>query len=68
MESYIECGSVENIDLKKLQKMIFIYNTLEDGWTIRKIGNNYIFKKKHHNDKEILLDSYLTNFIQKHVS
>jgi len=65
MDSYIACDSIDNIEIRKFQKMVFVYNALEDGWTITKIGDNYIFKKKHHNDKEIFLDSYLNQFIKK---
>ena len=52
-----------SIDYIKLQKMGFIYNALEDGWSIKKTDNCYIFKKKHSNEKEIYLDSYLRRFM-----
>ena len=29
----------KNIDRNQIQKMIFIFNALNDGWTIRKISN-----------------------------
>lgn len=32
-------GSME--DLKQIIKMIFIYNALEMGWTVRKLGRPY---------------------------
>ena len=49
---------------KKKKIMNFIYNSLEEGWEVRKTeDNSYIFKKKHHNDKEIFMDSYLEKFI-----
>jgi hypothetical protein len=48
--------------------MVFVYNALEDGWTITKIGESYIFKKKHHNDKKIFLDSYLNKFVKDNIS
>ena len=53
-----------SIDYIKLQKMGFIYNALEDGWSIKKKGKQYIFTKNHEGKKEVYLDSYLQKFIQ----
>ena len=60
-----------NIDLpkniqmerKKFQKMLFITNALEDGWTVKKSQDSYIFTKKHENKREIFQENYLENFI-----
>ncbi len=68
MDSYIGKETVENIDIHKFQKIIFVYNALEDGWAVAKKGDNYVFRKKHYNDKEIFLDSYLNNFIKSNSS
>ena len=48
MDSYIGNDTIENIGINKFQKMVFVYNALEDGWTITKNGESYVFKKKHH--------------------
>jgi len=53
-----------NIDCITLQKMAFLFNALESGWTIRKNKDKYIFIKKHEGEKEIMLDSYLRRFIK----
>ena len=53
------------IDSMKLHKIIFLYNALENGWTINKKGNLYIFNKKHEGKKEVLLDDYLRRFMVK---
>jgi len=53
------------MDSIKLHKIIFLYNALEDGWTINKKGNLYIFNKKHEGKKEVLLDNYLRRFMVK---
>ena len=47
------------MDCIMLQKMIFIYNALENGWTVKKKKNAYIFTKNHEGKKEVLLDTYL---------
>lgn len=57
-----------NIDNNKMKKMIFIFNALNNGWTIKKQNNNYIFSKNHENKKEIYDDNYLFNFISHNVN
>ena len=54
---------ISNIDLIKLQKMTLLYNALEKGWSIKNSGNCYVFKKKHNNEKEVYLESYLKRFM-----
>jgi hypothetical protein len=55
----------EKIEVDKVlfQKMLFIFNALDDGWSIKKLEDSYIFSKKHEGKKEIFLDDYLTKFI-----
>jgi|TARA_Y100000389_G_C17167316_1_gene367376 hypothetical protein len=61
----IDLPSSIKFDKSTYQKMIFIINTLEKGWTIKKKDDTYIFTKKHENRREIFQESYLENFIQK---
>jgi len=51
------------MDSITLQKMIFIYNSINKGWKVHKRNNSYIFSKKHENKKEVFLDDYLKKFI-----
>ena len=53
----------QNIDNILLQKMIFLYNSLEDGWSIKRDKQSYILTKKHENKKEVYKDSYLTDVV-----
>jgi hypothetical protein len=55
----------KNIDYLMLQKMAFLYNALEEGWTIKKDKDKYIFKKNHEGKKEVFLDSYLKQFLTR---
>ena len=57
-----------NIDNKELQKIIFIHNCLEDGWTVKKKDELYIFSKKHQGKKEIMSEKYLPSFIKENSS
>lgn len=58
---------INNFDLITKQKMLFIYNSLENGWTITKQDDKYIFIKKHNNSSEVLSDEYLRQFIINHL-
>jgi len=51
------------MDKKKFQKMAFIFNALENGWSVKKSNDSYIFTKKHENRREIFQENYLENFI-----
>ena len=49
--------------------MIFLMNTLENGWSIRKNNdNNYIFRKKHEKQTEIYSDEYLVSFLKSNMN
>jgi hypothetical protein len=52
------------IDNIKFQKMLFLFNAINDGWSIKKRKDSYIFTKNHEGKKEILLDSYLLSFMK----
>jgi len=45
-------------------KLIFIYNAIEKGWSVRKKGKLYVFSRKHNNDCKYLKSSYLHDFIK----
>jgi len=55
------------INNKKFHKMIFIFNALEDGWTIKKNKKSYYLLKNHEGKKEIFLDSYLSTFMKEYM-
>lgn len=63
LDSYLENGNLK-IDNIKFQKMLLLYNSLEEGWTVKKRGTSYIFTKNHQNKKEILEESYLMKFMK----
>lgn len=55
-----------NIKTNEVQKMLFIYNAVNDGWTIRKIGFDKfeLLKDNEHIKKEIILEEYLKKYIK----
>ena len=56
------------IDKNTFQKMSFIYNALETGWTIKKRKDSYIFTKNHEHKKEIFNDAYLSIFMKENLN
>ena len=54
-----------NIKLEKasMRKMLFIMNALDQGWSIKKSNDSYIFTKKHENRREIFQENYLEDFL-----
>jgi hypothetical protein len=68
MELNISVSPDLNIDFIKLQKMSFLYNALDAGWTVKKQEQKYIFTKKHEGKKEVYLETYLQKFIEANLS
>lgn len=59
---------LENEDLKvdaiKFQKMVLLFNSIEQGWSVKKKEGAYVFSKPHENKKEVLEDSYIMKFMK----
>lgn len=51
------------VDNLHIQKMIFVMNALNDGWSVKKSQDKYIFSKKHENKVEVFQEEYLATFI-----
>ena len=59
----IEIPTNVKIDKPMFQKMLFITNALEKGWSVKKANDSYIFTKKHENRREIFQENYLEKFL-----
>lgn len=55
------------VDAIKLQKMILLYNAIEQGWCIKKRNESYVFSKFHEGKKEVLEESYLHKFMKSNL-
>ena len=55
------------VDTIKFQKMLLLFNSIEQGWTIKKRKGSYIFTKNHENKKEVLEELYLLNFMKSNL-
>jgi len=52
--------------LKEWRKILFIFNAIEDGWSVKKRDNLYIFSKQKGKEKQIYEEKYLEKFIYKY--
>ena len=59
-----------NIDIISIQKMIFIYNAILSGWTVKMIDNDRFefIKNKDNISKEVYLNNYLQKFIKENLT
>jgi len=52
------------VDVIKFQKMLLLFNSIEQGWSVKKRNDSYVFTKNHEGKKEVLEDSYLMKFMK----
>ena len=50
------------------QKMLFVYNALMSGWTVKMVDNDKFEFKKDRKNQEVNLDNYLRTFILQNLS
>ena len=55
------------VDAIKFQKMLLLYNAIEQGWCIKKRNESYVFSKFHEGKKEVLEESYLHKFMKSNL-
>ena len=68
MDINLKLFNKPELDAIMLHKMLFLYNTLENGWEIKKNKEKYIFTKSHEGKKEVYLDNYLRQFLEKNLN
>ena len=66
MEFNVNVEDKNNIKFDKIKrhKMTLLYNALDNGWSVYKKNDSYIFSKNHEGKKEVFVDSYLIDFIK----
>jgi hypothetical protein len=67
IEVKIEDKQVD-IDKIKFQKMVFLFNALDNGWSIKKRKDSYIFTKNHEGKKEVFDEEYLAMFMKENTN
>jgi hypothetical protein len=63
----MEKASIIKMDSAIQQKMQFIMNALDNGWSVKKIEDQYVFTKKHEGRREVFMADYLEKFIEKNM-
>jgi hypothetical protein len=51
-----------------MEKQTFIFNAIEDGWTVKKRKGKYYFIKKHGGKTDFFADTFLSEFVVKYIS
>ena len=54
---------VTSIDNVTFQKMMFIYNAINDDWSVAKKNTSYTFIKNHNGKSEVFDEDYLATFV-----
>uniref|UniRef100_A0A6C0ITT7 Uncharacterized protein n=1 Tax=viral metagenome TaxID=1070528 RepID=A0A6C0ITT7_9ZZZZ len=67
IEVKIDANHIE-VDNLKFKKMVFLYNALDNGWSIKKRKETYIFTKNHEGKKEIFDENYLSIFMKDNLN
>ena len=62
----IHIPQINNVDPKQLKIMMFVNNAIENGWSVKKRNNDYIFTKRHEGKKEVFDEYYLEHFLISH--
>jgi len=62
---HLEKGPSVHLDYIEFQKMLLLFNAVNDGWTVKKEKDAYIFKKNHENKREVFEESYLHSFMRE---
>ena len=68
MDVHVPLGNNIKIDKKMFAKMNFIYNAIEDGWTVHKRQDKYVFTHPHDKRREVLSEDYLSTFIKTNLT
>jgi hypothetical protein len=59
-------SKINQLDMKELYKMAFIYNAIQDGWVVQKNVENKIEMRK--NKEEIDFDSFLCKTMDNYMN
>jgi len=66
---YLVCDndvSDDSLNKNSLRILSFLYNVLNNKWTVKKsLKNEYVFIKKHEGRKEFFTEKYLHTFLKE---
>ena len=61
----MENNNNNNKDIIIFHKMVLIYNAINNGWSVKKINNKFIFTKLHQGEEKYFSDNYLSTFMKE---
>jgi hypothetical protein len=64
IQIHLEKGRSIHVDYIEFQKMLLLLNAVNDGWTVKKEKDAYIFKKNHEGKREVFEESFLHSFMK----
>ena len=64
----LQANDIATIDATTFAKMSFVFNAVNDGWSVRKRKDKYVFTRPHDNRKEVFESAYLEAFIKTNMS
>ena len=53
----------QQMTYKEQNKMRFLMNALNDGWSVKKRNDRYIMTKRHENRREVFEEEFLEDFV-----
>lgn len=56
-------GPAQQMTYKEQNKMRFLMNAMDDGWSVKKRNDQYIMTKRHENRQEVFEEEFLENFV-----
>lgn len=56
---------IDEQGFKKLGKLQFIENALCNGWSVRKRGDKYVFRRKHNGELRVFNKVFISEFINE---
>lgn len=61
---------INNINYKDIQKMLFIFNALNDGWTVKKLQDDKFefIKENEKIKKEVILEECIKKYIRYNIT
>jgi hypothetical protein len=57
-----------SLEVVHFQKMLFVYNALMSGWTVKMVENDKFEFKKDRENQEVNLDNYLRTFVLQNLN
>jgi len=52
-------------DNRTSARMQFVDTALDNGWSVRKRKDKYVFRKKHNGHTKVFEESFLTEFVEE---